>query len=359
MPNKLHAIVLAGGSGTRFWPESRESLPKQYLTLFGHESLLRYTLKRFEGLVDAKRRFVVTIQKQIDLALENSLDLIGSKDHIILEPNARNTLPCILLSLAHLEAQGISDSDAVVIVPSDHIILNQDGFRKTVKDAMLLCMARDELITIGITPNFPHTGFGYIEKGAMVDAEAFQVKKFKEKPPFELAAEYVSSGRFLWNAGMFVGKIKVFKEEIQKYAPTHYAQYQALVEALRSKNHLLIDEIYGRLPSDSIDYRIMEHSKKVLVVPAQFDWNDLGSWDALESILDETDNNTVARDQGHFFYNATDNIVYAPKHFVSLLHLKDLIVVVNDESIMILPKEKSQDVKKVTEYLKNHRPDLL
>lgn len=354
---KLYALILAGGSGTRFWPESTESKPKQYLTLFGEHSLLTNTLKRFDNFIPKDERFIVTIKKQVTLASSESKGLIKDHHSIIVEPSARNTAPCILLAMAKLEASGMKDDDVAVIVPSDHIILNTDGFQKTVSDASRLSAKMSKIITIGITPHFPHTGFGYIEKGEMVESESFGVKKFKEKPPFELAKEYVASGKFLWNAGMFVAKLGVLKNEFQKHAPEMFKHYAALKNAIADEAKL--SAIYEALPKDSFDYVVMEKSTEVLVVPAQFDWNDLGSWDALGSVLSETDNNIVARDSGHFFYNATDNIVFAPKHFVSLLHVKDLIVVVNDKAVMVLPKDMSQDVKKVVEHLKSNREDLL
>ena len=208
---KLYALIMAGGSGTRFWPESTEKKPKQYLTLFGEHSLLNNTLRRFENIVAKEERFIVTIQKQLQLAEKESLGLIKNQKSLILEPSARNTAPCILLAMANLENQGMKDDDVVAIVPSDHIILNTKGFEKTVQSATKIASQHDKIVTIGITPHFPHTGFGYIEKGAMVDSEAFSVVKFKEKPPFELAKEYVSSGKFLWNAGMFVARLGILK----------------------------------------------------------------------------------------------------------------------------------------------------
>lgn len=354
---KLFALILAGGSGTRFWPESTEKKPKQYLTLFGEDSLLTNTLKRFDNLIPINDRFIVTIKKQVPLAINESKGFIKDSNAIIVEPAARNTAPCILLAMAKLENSGMQDDDVVVIVPSDHIILNTEGFQKTVADASRLSAKINKIVTIGITPHFPHTGFGYIEKGEMVESESFVVKKFKEKPAFELAREYVASGKFLWNAGMFVAKLGVLKKEFQAHAPEMAKHYSDL--KLNLADEIKLNSIYEKLAKDSLDYVVMEKSSEVLVVPAQFDWNDLGSWDALGSVLSETDNNIVGQDQGHFFYNATDNIVFAPKHFVSLLHVKDLIVVVNDNAVMVLPKEMSQDVKKVVEHLKLNREDLL
>ncbi len=353
----LYALVMAGGSGTRFWPESTETRPKQFLSLFGEHSLIVNTLKRFDTLVEKDKRFVVTIEKQKELAINETSGILKNKDAIILEPSARNTGPCILLALASLEKQGMKDDDVVVIVPSDHIILNEEGFRKTVKEAAAISHKYNKIVTIGITPNFPHTGFGYIEKGALVDNDSFTAIKFKEKPAFELAREYVASGKFLWNAGMFVAKLSVIKKEFEKCSPEMYVHFKDLQTSLT--NEAFLKTVYAKIPSDSIDYAVMEKSKEVLVIPAQFDWNDLGSWDALGSVLEETDSNTIAKDKGHYFYHASDNIIFAPDHFVSLMHVKDMIVVVNKTAVMILPKSEAQDVKKIVEYLKVNRTDLL
>lgn len=347
---------MAGGKGTRFWPESTVKKPKQYLNLISSKSLLEETLVRFDRFVPKDNRFVVTVKEQEKLCKASAKDKIN-KNGIIFEPNGRNTAPCILMSLASLISKGISEDDVLAIVPSDHVILNKKGFHQTVKKAAEFSHNNQQIVTIGITPNFPHTGFGYIQKGKLLEEEAFKVSRFKEKPHYELAAEYVKSGNYLWNAGMFVAPIKVFLEEFAAHAPEQFKYFEELLETV---NHpAKLKAVYDKLPSDSIDYAIMEKSKRIAVMPATFDWNDLGSWDALSTVIDETHGNTVVKSEGELFLNSADNVIYAPGKFVSLINVDNHIVVVNDKVVMVCPVKDAQDIKKVVENLKKERPDLL
>lgn len=353
---ELFTLIMAGGKGTRFWPESVEKKPKQYLSLISQKSLLEETLLRFERFIVKEKRFVVTVKEQEKLCKLSSKGKIN-KNGIIFEPTGRNTGPCILMSLAALVQKGVGLNDVVAIMPSDHVILNKKGFHATVKKAADFSFKNNQIVTIGITPHFPHTGFGYIQKGKLLNEEAFKVSRFKEKPHFELAAEYVKSGQYLWNAGMFVAPIKVFLEEFEAHAPEMFEHFEALKKAV--KNPAQMKKVYQKLPSDSIDYAIMEKSNRIAVMPANFDWNDLGSWDALSSVIDETHGNTVVKSDGEFFLNSADNVVFAPDHFVSLINMDKHIVVVNDRVVMVAPVKDAQEIKKVVEHLKKSRPELI
>ncbi|MGZ3809327.1 MAG: sugar phosphate nucleotidyltransferase, partial [Bacteriovorax sp.] len=187
--------------------------------------------------------------------------------------------------------------------------------------------------------------------------EAFKVSRFKEKPHFELAKEYVASGKYLWNAGMFVAPIAVLLEEFKIHAPKMYEHFEDLKKAVNDPAKL--KEVYERIPADSIDYAVMEKSKKVSVVPATFDWNDMGSWDALSSVIDETHGNTLVKSAGAFFLNSADNVVFAPDRFVSLINMDKHIVVANDKVVLVAPVKDAQEIKKVVEHLKTNRPDLI
>jgi len=348
MERKLIGLVMAGGRGTRFWPESTSKKPKQYISLAGPRPLLTEGLDRFGELIDPSNRYIVTVEEQKDLAQECSLDLCA-QDGIILEPSGRNTAPCILLALAHLLKNGASEGDVVTIVPSDHVILNQKGFRNTLKLCAKQVIENNCIATIGINPTFPHTGYGYIKKGESL-GEIFQVDSFKEKPNFETAKEYLSSGEYLWNAGIFVSTIETLLREFKENAPHIFKYFTPLFESIG--NPLETKKIYDEIPSDSIDYAIMEKAEKVLVAPAQFDWNDLGSWDALESVIKPTEKNTLVTAKNHYFENSEGNIVFAPNKFVTLVDVNDLIVISNEQTVMILPKDKSQKVKNIVEHLK-------
>jgi mannose-1-phosphate guanylyltransferase len=347
---------MAGGKGTRFWPESTQAKPKQYLNLVSKNSLLEETLDRFDSLINYDKRFIVTVKEQKDLCQASSKDKIANNG-IIFEPSARNTGPCILMSLASLLKNGASVDDIIVIVPADHVILNKDGFHKTLKKAADFAHIKQNIVTIGITPNFPHTGFGYIEKGELVDGEAFDVSRFKEKPHFELAKEYISSGKYLWNAGMFVAPIKVLLEEFKIHAPKMHMYFEDLKNSINDPSKLA--EVYEKMPSDSIDYCIMEKSKRVSVIPAAFDWNDMGSWDALSAVIDETHGNTLVKSDGAFFLNSTDNIVFAPDRFVALINMDKHIIVANDKVVLVAPVKDAQEIKKIVEHLKINRPELI
>lgn len=346
---KLHALIMAGGQGTRFWPESTAKKPKQYLPLLEGRPLLTETLERFDGLVSLEDRYIVTVEEQEHLVKECSKGLINS-EHIIYEPSGRNTAPCILLALSKLLEEGAKEDDIVSVVPSDHVILNKNGFRGTIAKASKLAHEQGLIVTIGIIPNFPNTGFGYIQKGDSIEDGKFKVSKFVEKPNFETAKKYLESGEYLWNAGMFVAPIKVFLDEFKKCSPETFEFFNKLRENLNDKKAL--GGVYSEIPKDSIDYAVMEKSQRVAVVPAEFDWNDLGSWDALESVLEQEDGNTVVDAKGHFFKNSSGNIVYTPGKFISLINVEDLIVVSNDKAVVVLPKKDSQEVKKIVEHLK-------
>lgn len=342
---QLYGLVMAGGQGTRFWPESTAKKPKQYLALTGKQSLLAQSLERFDGLIAAEKRFVVTVKAQALLAQMHSQNLIANNG-IIFEPAGRNTAPCILLSIAHLIAQGATLEDVVCVVPSDHVILNQAGFRETIEVAVKESVQKKHIVTIGIVPNFPHTGYGYIQKGAATGA-SFVVDQFKEKPDFETAKSYVASGDYLWNAGMFVAPLGVFLEEFEKCSPETFASYSKLLENLNNEEKL--KSVYESMPKDSIDYAVMEKSTRVSVVPSRFDWNDLGSWDALESVMESQNGNTVAAAKELLVHEATGNIVFTPGKTAALIGVHDLVVVSNDHAVLVVPKSRSQEVKKLLE----------
>jgi len=344
----LYCLIMSGGQGTRFWPESTRKKPKQYLKLLGNKTLLQQTLTRF-SMIPQDQRYVVTVSSQARLVNDQC---IGHLDEtgIILEPTGRNTGPCILLSLAHLKASGMGGSDVVAVMPADHIILNHQGFQEVLLEAKNLAQKEQSIVTIGVPPTFPHTGYGYIQQGKNIQgSNAYQVQSFKEKPDGETAAKYVSEGNFLWNAGMFVATLDVFLQELEEHASEMFQHFSGLCENIHDPDK--IKSLYEKIPKESIDYALMEKTKKILVIPARFDWNDLGSWDALESVLEKKQENTCVNAEDYYFDNAKGNIVYAPGKFVSLINVQDLIVVCNDTSVLILPKTDAQKVKKIVEHL--------
>jgi len=339
---------MSGGRGTRFWPESTKRKPKQYLSLLGSNSLLRESLMRFGTLIPKDDRYVVTIKEQEDLAKEHSNNLVN-KNGIIFEPSSRNTAPCILLSLAQLLNNGAGLDEVVAIMPADHVILNTKGFQETIKLAISLSKEHSSIVTIGIRPVFPHTGYGYIHRESVAQDNYFTVNSFKEKPDHATATSYVQSGEYFWNAGMFVSTIGCLLEQFKVHAPEIYSLFDGLQNNLNNWEELC--SIYSQMPNDSIDYAIMEKTKDILVIEAKFDWNDLGSWDALEKIIPRDKDNTIISDKGSFIDGSSGNIVFAKDQHISLINIKDLIVVSNKNALVVLPKEDCQKIKEIVNHL--------
>ena len=343
----MYALIMAGGRGTRFWPASTSSCPKQYLPLLEGKPLLSETLRRLDSLVDIDKRYIVTVQEQEALARRCSVGQIKS-DNIIFEPMAKNTAPCILLSLATLLEKGATIKDIVAIVPSDHVILNCDAFQKDMISAETLAHKQKKIVTIGILPTAPHTGYGYIHRGKKI-GQYFEVQSFKEKPDFETAKNYLSSGEYYWNGGIFVASIEILLESFEKYASDIYTYFRELRQ--EAFNFTKLVEIYTRLPVDSLDYAVMEKSEDILVVPSSFDWNDLGSWEALENIHKQEKGNTLVKEKGYYFNNAKGNIINVDGKFVAMIGVNNLVVVANEKALLILPKKECQSVKKIISWL--------
>ena len=340
---------MAGGQGTRLWPESTSKKPKQYLCLVSDKSLLQESLERLEGSVDKERRFVVTTREQESLAYEHTKGAIN-KNGLIFEPMGKNTAPCLLLSLAVLADSGAAHDDLIAVLPADHVILGTAEFQKTLARAFFHAES-EKIITIGIRPTFPHTGYGYIHKSREHAPSLFDVKEFVEKPNSETAKNYLKSGKYLWNAGIFVAALGTFLKEFERCAPNIFSFFEKLKISALDKRALR--EVYKEMPSDSIDYAVMEKSSHVLVTQADFDWNDLGSWQALESLFPQEQGNALNA-KTSYLKNAQGNIIFSPHQSVFLEDVHDKIIVSNDKALVILPKEKSQNIKDIVSHLKEN-----
>ena len=340
----IKTLIMAGGKGTRFWPVSTESKPKQYTNLFSDKSLLQDTISRITNISSREDRYIVTVKNQLSLATEQTSNFLDKKN-IILEPEGRNTAPCIFYGLLKLLNDGHDENSIVAVLPSDHVILDHQGFEKTLLSASVLARENNKIVTIGITPDTPHTGYGYIQKGSVIGS-GNEVKSFREKPSLDIAEEYLSSGDYLWNAGMFIAPISLLLDEFKTHAP-EYHEYRDQIENAFGDEHELAS-IYQKLPKDSIDYAIMEKSGNVAVVAAAFDWNDLGSWDALEDVLEKVDGNILASKNSFRQIEANGNIVFAPEKNVSLIGVSDLVIVSSGDQLMILPKKLAQRVKELS-----------
>ncbi|MBA7512208.1 Mannose-1-phosphate guanylyltransferase RfbM [subsurface metagenome] len=333
----VKAVIMAGGKGERFWPLSKEKFPKQLLSLTGKKSLLQETVDRLQPLIPPQDILVVT-RRSLARAIERQLPQIPRKN-IISEPVGRNTAPCIGLA-----AKMIKEDAVMVVLPADHIIKPRRKFLDTLKKAVTLAKETENLITIGIKPTYPATGYGYIEAGTRERRQVFRVKRFVEKPDKKKAERFLKSGRFFWNSGMFVWRKSVILEAIGKYMPSLYQKLQMI----SSKN---ISKLYPGLPNVSIDYGIMEKAKNSLLIPADFSWEDLGSWESLDKFLsrDKEKNAIIGRVST---IDSQNCIMVNRKGLLSAIGVSDLIIVSTEDVTLVFPKGKGQQVKKLVGKLR-------
>ncbi|KAF1086056.1 Alginate biosynthesis protein AlgA [Sporotomaculum syntrophicum] len=335
----MKAVILAGGSGTRLWPLSRNQYPKQFLKLRNMDkSIFQLTLERCLKLVGLAEIYIVTNINYKFLVL-GQIEELGYRfdvNHVLVEPSGKNTLPAVYYAIKEIQKQG---DDIVVVIPSDQLIDNEEKFIRTIKQGENI--AGKYLITFGIRPDKPHTGYGYI-KPALPLEQGYTVDEFKEKPDYETALYYVENG-YLWNSGMFMFHTDVFTEEIKQHNPEVY-------EAFKSSD---IDEIYERTPSISIDYGVMEKTERVAVIPLNIGWSDLGSFDALYERFNGDENGNITFN-GDILIDSSNNLLYTNKDkTVALIGVEDLIVVDQKDALLLCKKDQSQKVKEVVDRLKN------
>lgn len=348
----VYAVIMAGGSGTRFWPESKSSRPKQFLELIGNGTMIQQTAKRISPLIPAERIMVVTNDNYVDLVKEQLPDV--PEDQIIGEVVAKNTAPCVVLSAALIKK--MDPSATLVVLPADHVIQNEAAFLNILKTAIGTAEAQSALVTIGIEPNKPETGFGYIQGGiASSDGKSHKVARFTEKPDLKTAESFLEQGGFFWNSGMFVWKASKLLEEATKYTPDiSQAIISSGLSGEQPHGRTNIDEFYRSCPSISVDYGIMEQSADVYVVPGEFGWNDVGSWSAVYELL-EKDQQGNALKAKWVKTVETENCLVSSKSekLIATVGLKNIAVVETDNAILVLNLEKSQGVKEIVNGLKD------
>lgn len=354
----IYAVIMAGGAGMRFWPLSRESSPKQMLKIVGEDTMIRQTVKRLHGFVLPDNIYVVTNERQafdLDLHLGELQKKQGKGLKIIAEPFGKNTGPAIGLSTTYLKK--IDANSVMIVLPADHSISNEKAFidvlRKAIEGAK-----KDYLVTLGIKPARPETGYGYIKieaKGRGQRAkmqEIYKVARFVEKPDIRTAEKYVRSGNYFWNSGIFVWKVSAILQEIKRYMPSLSAGLLKIEKAIGTKNERkIVEEVYSNIDSISIDYGVLEKSKRVMVVPVDFGWSDVGSWSALDEVMPRGSNGNIIK--GNIIgIDSRNSIIFGCDRLVATIGLKDMIVVDTPDATLVCPKQRSQDVKKVVEELK-------
>jgi mannose-1-phosphate guanylyltransferase len=349
----MHAVIMAGGRGTRFWPRSREKKPKHLLDIVSSRTIIQETVDRIKPLIDPKNILVVTGRKHAK-ELIRQLPEVPARN-VIIEPVGRNTAACIGLAALHIQKK--AKDDVMVVLPSDHAIGNPEKYRAVISAAARAAERQNALVTIGIQPNGPHTGFGYLEggnsAGNIAGQEILQVKSIREKPDVRKAKAFVKSGNFFWNSGMFVWKTSVILSEIKSYLPDLHAGLMTIKEALGKPTEAkTVEKIYRKLVSISIDYGVMEKAKHVFVLPAEFGWSDVGSWDALWDISAKDANGNASSGGGAIILEDTeDSLVCGTNKLVALVGMKDVIVVDTKDAILICKRGRSQNVKKIVDRL--------
>ena len=340
---------MAGGVGSRFWPRSKVKTPKQLLKIFGDQTMIQDTVNRLEGIVENENIYVVTnkIQKPGILTQLSQLPL----NNIIEEPFGRNTAACIGLAAILVQEK---DPDAVLLVlPADHIIQGADGFRDTLIKASTFANESKELVTIGIPPTRPETGYGYIQIDEKeVSDSVHKVLTFAEKPNYATAVRFIESGDFYWNSGMFIWRTDAILTEIQSYMPELYEGLLNIQSAIGAKDYQeRLTNVYGLLKKISIDYGIMEKSNKVHLIKGNFEWSDVGSWEAVYE-LSPKDMEGNAKVGQVYTDSSHDSFIYSPNKFTAIIGLDNLIVINDKDALLICRRDKAQDVKNIIDYLK-------
>lgn len=354
---ELYAVIMAGGVGSRFWPRSKERKPKQLIRIAGENTMIQDTVKRLNGLVKKENIFVITnkIQK---LRVKEQLPEIP-EENIIDEPFGKNTAACIGLASVLIKSK---NQEAVTItLPSDHLIKDDEQFRECLSTAANFAFKSKGLVTIGITPTRPETGYGYIqfdEDG--VEKNIFKVLTFAEKPNLATARRFLESGDFLWNSGIFIWRVDSILNEIKKYLPDLYEGLETLEPSINTPDfEKQLVQVYGQLRSISIDYGVMENSDNVYLTKADFYWNDVGNWEAVYEISDKNEEgNALIGDV--YTQNTFGSYIFSPRKFTATIGVENLIVINTNEALLVCHRNNAQDVRQIVDYLKmNKRTDLV
>ena len=352
MNNNYYAILMAGGVGSRFWPVSTAEFPKQFHDMLGSgDTLIQKTFSRLSKLIPIENILILTNESYNQIVLDQ-LPMV-KQEQVLLEPAMRNTAPCILYASLKIQKQ---NPDAVMVVaPSDHWIEDEAVFAQNLQQCFDFCAKENALMTLGIQPTFPNTGFGYIE---FDKADANPIKKviqFREKPDYETAKSFLDSGNFLWNGGIFIWSVKSIAAAFEQFQPQMNQLFlRGWDDYNTGEEKYFIQNNYGAALDVSIDYAIMEKAQNVYVLPATFDWNDLGTWGSLHEKLAKDNFNNAVVNATVILENASNNIIRTDsKKLIIIDGLDDFIIVDKDDVLLIYPKSKEQDIKRITALAKN------
>ncbi|HKO77132.1 MAG TPA: mannose-1-phosphate guanylyltransferase [Flavobacterium sp.] len=351
MNKNYYAILMAGGIGSRFWPVSTREFPKQFHDMLGSgETLIQKTFSRLSQIIPKENILILTHESYNDLILEQ-LPMV-KQEQIVLEPAMRNTAPCILY--ASLKIKKMNPNAVMVVAPSDHWIEDEMQFVANLQRSFDLCEREESLMTLGILPTAPNTGYGYIEFDKLDSRSIKKVVQFREKPDSKTAQKFIQSRNYLWNAGIFIWSVRSVLKAFEEFQPEMFALFMEGYESYNSdKESGFIQDNYPKAENISIDYAIMENAKNVYVLPATFDWNDLGTWGSLHEKLPKDDNNNAVVNATVLLQNASNNIIRtAVGKQVIVDGLDDYIIVDKDSVLLIYPKSKEQEIKGIVSQLK-------
>lgn len=336
------SVIMAGGSGTRFWPLSKKTFPKQYLKLFGNRTLIQQTADRLIPISGNDKIFICSGKSQAPL-LKDQLPEIKN---LILEPMARNTAPCLMLTVSHLLKKGFPLSTVMLVLPADHYIGDENRFREVLSRAVAFAGRTDSLVTLGIVPTSPHTGYGYIESGEPVEPNILKTRRFVEKPNLEKAQEFLKSKSFFWNAGIFAWSLASIVKAFEAYVPEDWK----LIQTAHTDAEILA--AFQKMKAQPIDTAVFEKARNVFTVPAEgIQWSDVGSWNALYEMQATSNPNVVVQGHVDAFESQGCLVNVSPERKIALVGVKDLVIVENDGILMIASREKDQLVRSAAEKL--------
>lgn len=362
-----HAVILAGGRGTRFWPRSRTRTPKQLLNIVGKDTMLQQTVARLKPLIPADRIWTVTNAEQAD-AVRKQVPAAARK-RVLLEPMGMNTAVAIGLGAIHVRHAALGDA-LMAVLPADHYIEQPKKFREVMSAALDMAREPGRMVVLGIPPTRPETGFGYVERrGEPIRVKGFSVyavRRFTEKPELKLAQEYVASGNYHWNAGMFFWRVSTFLENLKTLLPKTHAALEKLAEFIGTRSYeSKLRSVYSKLENISVDYAVLEPAThiegppRVFVIPTEVGWSDIGSWAAVYQLLAKNNGENVFAAEG-LTLDAEGNFLWSPSKFVAAIGVRDLVVVETPDALLICPRDRAQDVAKIVKRLEEeHRKKLL
>jgi mannose-1-phosphate guanylyltransferase len=352
----MYVVIMAGGTGTRFWPRSRATMPKQMLNLFGKRTMMQLTYDRIKDFVENDKILIIT-NNELKEGIIQQLPEIPEKN-IIAEPFGRNTAPCIALAAAIIKKRG-GEKESMVVLPADHLIQEIDKFRECIFAAAEYAPKQGCLITVGIKPAYPETGYGYIQKAEPLsqttDKPIYKVKTFAEKPDIEIAERFMKSGDFLWNSGMFIWTVESILKAMAEHQPELADGILSIMNQLDSQEmDASVRQVYTQIKPVSIDYGVMEEASKVCVIEADFNWNDVGSWEAVYNITEKDSCNNAIEAPKNIVLDSKNNYIFSDKKMIAAVGVEDLVIVDTEDALLVCKKEKSQQVKDLVETIRKN-----